>query len=161
MLNQVNDGIRRASRLMTIRHPNAVDVSVYRKTVVRDEDDDPDNPVTIGGAGVLSIRDEVDYTIELLGAGRMMFLGRLDGSSHSAFGILNWSGDEIHAYIEPLIEGEFEVKKYDRVYWHLIDNFIEYEVKDVLSPSQFPDSRLNVYVLQPLEQSGNPEDWKD
>lgn len=152
MLNQVNESIKKASRLMTLRHPNAVDVAVYRKVFTRDDGDNNDAIRTLGGALFLANEDEADYEVELLGAGKMLFLGRVAGTDFAGEG-LNFNDEEINAYIEPIIQDEFEVKKEDRIFW-ILPNFIkEYQVKGIGSPSQFPNSRLAVYRLQPIEQS--------
>lgn len=152
MLNQVNESIRNSSRLLTLRHPNAVDVAVYRKVFTRNDGDNDDSVRTLGGALFLANEDEADYEVELLGAGKMLFLGRVGGSDFAVDG-LNYGDDEISAYIEPVIPNEFQVKKEDRVFW-IMPNFTkEYQVKGVGSPSQFPSSRLAVYRLQPIEQS--------
>lgn len=159
MLTQINDRIQKAARVMAMKHPNAVDVTVFRKVVTRepetkeqgnDTDAFDDDLLTIGGAGVMSIRDDADFEPELLGAGRMLFLGRAGVTDHAAFENLGYT-PEITAYIESLIDGEFEIKKQDRVFWHLAENVVEYEVKGIQSPSLFPDNRLNVYILQPIE----------
>ena len=159
MLTQINERIQKAARVMAMKHPNAVDVTVFRKVVTReaetkeqgnDTESFDDDLLTIGGAGVMSIRDDADFEPELLGAGRMLFLDRAVAADHAAFENLGYA-PETTAYIEPLIDGEFEIKKQDRVFWHLAENVVEYEVKGIQSPSLFPDNRLNVYILQPIE----------
>lgn len=60
MLTQIPHAINKSSRLLTLRHPNAVDVWVYRKIFTRQ------NPETLGGALVLSNEDEDEYELSKL-----------------------------------------------------------------------------------------------
>lgn len=157
MLTQINDAIKQSSRLMTLRHPNSVDVVLYRKVIKRDDEDGDDTMRSLGGALFLANEDEADYEIELLGAGKMLFLGRVEGSDFTDDG-LDFTEAEIHAYIEPINVDEFIPQKEDRVFWILPNCYIEYQIKGVGSPSQFPQNRLAVYRLQPIEVSTNIDD---
>lgn len=151
MLLQVPDAIRRSSRLMVLRNPMSVDVLVYRKQILRDEDADADNQSTLGGMMMLANEDEADYTLEPIGGGKMQFLGRIAGSEYAVNG-LDYGENDAVCYIEPEIENAFTVKKEDRVFW-VMDGIIKaFQVLNVISPIQMPESRLAVYHIQPLEQ---------
>lgn len=152
MLNQVNDAIRKSARLLVLRHPMAVKVLVSRKVFLRDADPPSGSPQLLGGAAVLGGEDEADYELEIVGEAVMLFLGRIAGSEFAVNG-LDYGENEVTAYIEPLQDGAFDVRKNDRVAW-ILPGFVKpYEVSGVFSPSQMPASRLTVFRLQPLEQS--------
>lgn len=151
MLNQVPQAINRAARVMTLRHPNAVDVWVYRKTFTHDEDNQPDNPLTVGGMMTFGDEDLADYELVKVGVGKMLFLGRISGSDFAVNG-LDYGENDIAAYIEPLNENEFVVKNNDRVVWIEAGFAKHFQVFGTTSPLQMPMTRVTVYHLQPLEQ---------
>jgi len=67
MLNNVAKAVNRANRQRTLREPNRLDCVLFNKQVERtnatpDPDDLEDEPGTMGGAGVLSDEDEVNYS---------------------------------------------------------------------------------------------------
>lgn len=67
MLNNVAIAVNRANRQRTLREPNRLDCVLFTKQVERtnattDPDDLEDEPGTMGGAGVLSDEDEVNYS---------------------------------------------------------------------------------------------------
>lgn len=84
MLTSVPSAINRAARQVTLRHPNAFDVTVYRKVLKRVEKDDSgaDSTMggtpTLGGMGVLRSEEEADYEYTELGLGKMMFAGAFE-----------------------------------------------------------------------------------
>lgn len=79
MLTSVPTAINNASRQVTLRHPNAFDVVIYRKEVNRVELDGQGDPSemggapTLGGMGVLRSEDEADFDYQPLGEGKMLF----------------------------------------------------------------------------------------
>lgn len=118
MLNQVPTAIRTAARNVTLRHPNAMDCHIYRRSVVRtagaEDGASPSGAPTLGGAGVMDTEDEneVDYTD--LGAGRILFGGvyvptDLSDRRDAAEGAVG------EAQIEPIEAGAFECKDGDLV----------------------------------------------
>lgn len=151
MLTQVPSAINRAARAMTLRHPNAVDVLVYRKTYTHDEDSNPDNPRTIGGMMTLGDEDLAEYELTQIGEGKMLFLGRILGSDF-AVNILDYGENDVTAYIEPLADNAFTVKNEDRIVWIGAGFAKHYQVLGTVSPIQMPMARVAAYHLQPLEQ---------
>lgn len=63
MLNNVAIAANKANRQRTMRHPNALDCVLFTKQVDRqDEGGAYDGAPTLGGAGMLSSEDEVNYS---------------------------------------------------------------------------------------------------
>lgn len=153
MLTKIPDAIRKSSRLMVLRHPNAVDVLVYRKTFLRDEDENGENPRTLGGFVSVADEDESEYELQKIGEGKMLFLGRILGSEYALNG-LDFADEDMAAYVESL-DDDFTVQKEDRVVWVMAGFAKAYQVASVQSPLQMPESRLQVYHLQPLELDFN------
>lgn len=147
MLTQVNQTTDKLSRLITMRHPNALDIVVYRPVLTREE------PEKIGGLGSLAQEDEADYELETLGAGKMLFLGKMAGTEWAFNGLDFDNLEDETAYIEPIIKDEFSIQKQDYVFWIMAGFVKQYQVVGISSPSQMPTSRLKVYKLQPIEQS--------
>ncbi len=78
MLNNVPTQINRSKRLVTLKHPNSMDCTVYRKEILRVADTpagDIGGLPTIGGIGTLDSEDEADYTYILLGNAKIHFSG--------------------------------------------------------------------------------------
>ncbi len=157
MLEQVPSAINKAARIMTIRHPNAVDVLIYRKTFTYDEDDNHANHRTIGGMMSLADEDLAEYELSQIGAGKMLFLGRILGSDFAVNG-LDFGENDVAAYIEPINENEFVVKNEDRIVWIMAGFAKHFQVLGTTSPIQMPMARVTVYHLQPLEQPYEFED---
>ncbi len=81
MINQVPERIMEASRMVTLKHPNSMDCTLYRKVLKRTA---PDGSTmgglpTLGGLGVLSPEEEPEYEYEPLGAAKILITGRFDG----------------------------------------------------------------------------------
>lgn len=151
MLHQVPDTIKRSSEVLTQRHPNSVDVLVFRKMFPRDEDNDETTHRTVGGAMTFADEDEAEYELTRLGAGKMLFLGRILGSDWAVNG-LDYGENDVAAYIVPVGDDKFVVKNEDRVVWIMAGFAKHFQVFQTTSPIQMPMARLNVYHLQPLEQ---------
>jgi hypothetical protein len=77
MLHSVPTAVNRASRQVTLRHPNSFDAVVSRKVVKRVENDQNGDPnemggaPTLGGMGVLRSEDEPEFEYEPLGAAKV------------------------------------------------------------------------------------------
>lgn len=157
--NPLSKANNRAKRMVVMNHIWSQDVVVYRKISLRpDEDTDPDNAATLGGAMQMGMEDEADYELEIVGAGKMVFASQYGGAEHAGnWQTFNVSNGDVPVLIEPVIEGEFEVKKHDRVYVILPDFAYGYQVSSITSPSSLPQGRSSVVYLQPLEQSSNPD----
>ncbi|TDR30689.1 hypothetical protein [Hydromonas duriensis] len=155
MLNNISQAIRRTAQALTLRHPNAVDVEVYRKTFTANA------PHTMGGAALLSQADNADYAIQSVTTARMLFLGHLQGADliGNVQGLAyNPEQILIEAYIEPVDERRAlvtcELKKDDRVFWVMPNWVVEYQIKLIRSPNQLPPY-VPVYVLEPLEHESD------
>lgn len=125
MLSNVPKQVNRASRNVTLRHPNAIDCTVYRKTVNRVSVDEPETFAglpTIGGLGVLDSEDEADYTFTEIGEAKILFGGQFQTGGS------NWNDADtgiifpeppVEAMIECVVsetdDGFFTVSKHDMV----------------------------------------------
>lgn len=81
MINEVPAKIMEASRTVTLKHPNSMDCTLYRKILTRAA---PDGSTmgglpTLGGLGVLSPEDEEQFEYQPLGAAKILITGRFDG----------------------------------------------------------------------------------
>jgi hypothetical protein len=82
MLINVPTAVQAATRQVVLRHPNSSVCWVWRKKVLRVEED-PNTGLpstmggspTLGGMGVLRSEDEPEYDYEELGEGRCLFCG--------------------------------------------------------------------------------------
>lgn len=81
MLNSVPTSVGRAARLVTLRHPNSMDCTVWRKRLLRvgGAGDDVGGIPNIGGLGVLDGEDEADYEFDLIGDAKILFSGIWQG----------------------------------------------------------------------------------
>lgn len=64
MLNRVPEQIKRSARLVALRHPNAINATLFYKELNRTPDGTPPEfggIPTIGGVGVLDSEDEADF----------------------------------------------------------------------------------------------------
>ena len=121
MLNSVPAAVTRASRIVTLRHPNSMDCSIWRKKLLRVEapGDELGGIPNIGGIGVLDGEDEADYEYEPVGDGRILFSGIWNGEGGS-----NWNDADtgliaptvpVMAMIEFVAETDDYVQKPDRI----------------------------------------------
>ena len=103
MLNNVPTQINKAARLVTLRHPNAMDCTVYRKTVNRTAATSSAGMPTIGGLGVLDSEDEADYTYQEIGDAKIVFTGQFQTQGN------NWNeGDTQLNYPDAPVEALIE-----------------------------------------------------
>lgn len=155
--NPLSNANNRAKRMVVMNHVWTQDVVLYRKISLRpDEDSDPNNAPTFGGASQIGLDDEAEYQLEVVGAGKMIFANQYGGTEHAGnWQTFNTSNGDVPVLIEPVIEGEFEVKKHDRVYVILPGFTYGYQVSGISSPSSLPMGRSSVIYLQPLEQTAN------
>ena len=78
MLTSAPAAINRSARLVVLRHPNAFEVVVHRKSVKRVEtiggvESEMGGSPTLGGMGVLRSEDEAEFDYEVLGEGKLLF----------------------------------------------------------------------------------------
>lgn len=110
MLNSVPTQINRSARLVTLRHPNAMDCTVWRKKVNRVSADTPaqmGGMPTIGGLGVLDSEDEADFDYEELGDAKIVFAGQYQGEGanwNDADSTLNYPAPPMEALIECVLD---------------------------------------------------------
>lgn len=107
MLNQVPTAINLATRRVTLRHPNAIPCVVHRKVHLRDGEPAFGSLPTIGGMGVISGEDELEYRWEPLGEGRLLFApayAGFRGNMTRSNELLNYAPEPVEALIECLAE---------------------------------------------------------
>lgn len=153
--NPVTAAVNRAVRMVTMNHPWSIDAVVYRKERVVPVGE---NNKLVGGAAILGgIADEADYVITVQGACKVKFTGQPEAAKLAGDGLAYTMQPEITAMIVPVIEDEFVIEKYDRVYLILPNIYIAYEVTDIKSPENLPNGRSYLYYLQPLEQEAQTD----
>lgn len=121
MLTNVPSAISRAGRLVTLRHPNAMDCSVWRKHLRR-QPESPDAQLgsvpDVGGLGVLDGEDEADFEYRPVGDAKILFAGIWQGEGanwNDADTGLNYSQPPMEAMIEFVDETDDYVRKPDRI----------------------------------------------
>lgn len=125
MLHQIPVNTQKTMRNVVLKHPNGMEVAVYRKVVKR-RDEDPDSFMggmpTLGGMGVLDSEDEDDFELSSLGDGKLLPCEPFQTSSvvDRGDGVDPADGVLLYAMIEPLQEcgcdGHFELKTHDYVF---------------------------------------------
>lgn len=91
MLNNVTTQINKSARIVTLRHPNAMDCTVWGKKILRTSSNMPDEMggiPTIGGTGVLDNQDEADYEYVVRGDAKIVFTGQFVGEG------ANWADSD-------------------------------------------------------------------
>jgi len=138
MLHQIPINTNSTMRTVVLRHPNSVEVSVFRKEVKRVDAATPGTMgglPTLGGMGVLDSEDEDDFEFTPLGDGKLLpceafqpsdMVDRNDGIN-AAEGVL------MYCMIEPVVKPDapeyFELKTHDLVFlvvWEGV--YVGYEV---------------------------------
>lgn len=110
MLTNVPKGVNRAVRMSVIRHPNAMNCTLWKKQINRAPDSTPETfggMPTVGGMGVLDAEDEADYTYVELGDARIVFTDRYMASTSNTIDTengLNYAAEPREALIECVIE---------------------------------------------------------
>lgn len=79
MINNVPIRIMEASRTVTLKHPNSMDCTVYRKVLLRASDGTMGGMPTLGGLGVLKNEDEDEFEYQPLGLGKILITSRFEG----------------------------------------------------------------------------------
>jgi hypothetical protein len=112
MLNTVAIAVNRANRQRTLREPNRIDCVLFTKEVGRtnatpEPDDVEDEPGSLGGAGVLSDEDEVNYSwVEACEAVIHFSQGYAAplGNTSNDGAYLDYADGVVEASIEPVID---------------------------------------------------------
>jgi hypothetical protein len=106
MLNNVAIAVNRANRQRTLREPNSIDCVLFTKRVDRaDEGAAFDGAPTLGGAGMLSSEDEVNYTWVVACDARIHFAQGFAaplGNTSDNGGHLDYEEQVLQASIEPI-----------------------------------------------------------
>jgi len=68
MLSNIPNAMQKMARSVVINHPQALEGNFYRKIYNRSAPKGSENLPTIGGLGLLHGMDEVDFSLECLGA---------------------------------------------------------------------------------------------
>lgn len=137
MLNSVPTQINKMARSVTLRHPNAIDVTVFRKSLERTATTSTGGIPDIGGLAVLDSEDESEVDWGEVGDGRMLRCQPFERSNTVNRGdSLDQSSPDYFVTIESLIApgetGYFVPKKHDVVYVFMgQDVKIAYEIVDV------------------------------
>ncbi len=140
MLNNVPTGINKAVRNVVIRHPNAFDCEIFRKTVNRTGDAVVGGLPTLGGLGVISSDDEEDISWTFVGDG---FALRVDPFASSMMmdqrDANNDFEDEMRFLIEPETPGAATPKKNDVFYLLITDQVsLAFEIVGIETTSNIP-----------------------
>lgn len=108
MLNNVSIAITKANRQRTLRDPNSIDCVLFSKQVERESDSHSfDGAPTLGGAGMLSDDDEVNYSWVYACDARIHFAQGYAaqlGNTADAGDRLDYADSVIEASIEPVID---------------------------------------------------------
>jgi len=106
MLNNVAIAVNKANRQRTLREPNAIDCVLFTKRVDRaGEGNSFDGAPTLGGAGMLSSEDEVNYTWVVACDARIHFAQGYAaplGNTSDNGGHLDYEDQVLEASIEPI-----------------------------------------------------------
>lgn len=123
MLTNVPTQMRRSGRLVTLKHPNAMDCTVWRKTVLRPADSGTMGGLpNVGGMGLLDAEDEADYDYTEVGDAKIVFIGVWTGEGS------NWNDADtgliyppppqealIECVLDPSDPNFFTTEKPDRI----------------------------------------------
>lgn len=106
MLNNVAIAVNKANRQRTLREPNAIDCVLFTKRVDRvGEGNAFDGAPTLGGAGMLSSEDEVNYSWVIACDARIHFAQGFAaplGNTSDDGGRLDYEDQVLEASIEPV-----------------------------------------------------------
>lgn len=159
MLTKVPTAISKSARLVTLRHPNAMECELFRKQVTRVDTpvaDDYAGLPTLGGLGVISSDDEVEFEYIELGAAKVVFAGgfqaQLGNTMDNDSGV-TYPDAPIEALVECVADPEaptfFTPDKNDMVTVYPVPGVaIVYEVVGVTGNVNIPPYTRK-YLLQP------------
>lgn len=161
MLNNVATQINRSARMVTMRHPNAMECDVSRKQCRRLAASLPAEMgglPTIGGLGVLSGEDESDFEYIERGDAKILFCGIFQGpggGNWTEHGAMDYQSPPVEAMIECLAEpgtaDHFFPDKNDLVMAYPGEGIVlAYEVMGVDSAIGIPPYTRK-YLLQPRQ----------
>jgi hypothetical protein len=157
VLNNVAIQVNRANRQRTLRDANAIDCALYTKQVDRESDSSAfDGSPTLGGAGMISDEDEVNYSWVYACEGRVVFAEPFApdlGNTSDDGTRLNYPTGDIQASIEqipnPGAEGYVQPAKRMLVTLFMGGNLLlNYEIVDVTGNLNIPPY-TRLYLLSP------------
>lgn len=171
MLTSVPLAVKAASRQVTIRHPNAFNVVVSRKAVLRTElDEDGDENTmggapTLGGMGVLRSEDEAEFEYRELGEGKMLFAAPFSpmdtNKQGSALVAENMREVLLESLAKPGEDGYFEATTGDLVMVDLgMGIIMAYTVENVSGNIQIPPYTRRL-VLNPRDDLSYVEPFEE
>jgi hypothetical protein len=116
-ISAIPQRVMEATATVTRKHPNSLDVTIYRKVLKRKSDGEMGGLPTLGGLGVLSPDDEDEYEYREVGEGRMLITSRFDGELDTTDREDSFVPEAamIEATIAPLVGPQFDIHKYDLV----------------------------------------------
>lgn len=136
MLTQIPKNTNKAMRAVLLKHPNAVDVAVFRKKLNRLDDGVMGGLPTLGGLGVLDSEDEDDIDYVPLGDAKLLPCEAFQPSDmvDRGDGIDASEGVMLSCMIEPVAKPEsdeyFKLKTHDLVFLIIWEGvYVGYEVE--------------------------------
>ena len=146
MLNRVPELVARNARKVTLRHPNAIDCVVWRKSVTRTDTATVGGLPTLGGLTVLESEDESQYEYTELGEAKMLFgqyeaslNNTLDDSSTLNYAPMPITNVQIECVLEASDPDYFTPERYDLVIsMPSADIVIPFEIADVQGTIAIP-----------------------
>lgn len=142
MLNNVATAVRRGSRIVVLRHPNAIDATVLRRRVARTagaEGGTMGGLPTLGGMGVMDAEDEPEVDYDPLGPVKVLFTQAYEPTTMADRRDAPEAMPSAQALIEAVTEGLFDIKDGDLVMLNPGGGVtIPYEVTNVLNTVNIP-----------------------
>jgi hypothetical protein len=143
MLTQVPNGLRQANRIMVLRHPNAVDALVFRRSVTRTAGAGAGNAgglPTLGGLTVMDSEDEPEVSYIELGQAKVLFTGAYERQTINDRRDAPEAAPLGEALIEPTsAPAAFDIRDGDMV--HVLPGLgtvIPFEVTNVINTVNIP-----------------------
>jgi hypothetical protein len=162
MINSVPIKINQAARTVTLKHPNSLDCTVYRKVLLRTSDETMGGLPTLGGLGVLKGEDEPEFEYQALGPAKVLMTGQYEAADLVDRGdAIAPPAAQIEAQIECVDVPGFELRKNDLLAVMPGGGVvIGYEVVGMTSSVNiFPYTQK--WVIAPRDDLHDLEPWQD
>jgi hypothetical protein len=165
LINQIPVKVMEAARTVALKHPNAMDATIYRLVVKRT------NPTgetmggapTLGGLGVLAAEDEDQFEYEEIGDAKILLVSRFDGEIDTTDRLDSTvPGTQMQeAVIAAMSSPAFAIKKYDIVAAMPGGGVvIAWEIMKLPSTVNIYPFTTK-YVVAPRDDLHNLSPWKD